>query len=198
DFVGLIYLLILAYVLTLFHFGARAAIQDRLTLRALLLMRIIIPIIAYFIISCFYSLLNLAFQVPFNRWYGHSGFVIYWMMSWLGMAALGLAVEAMITLLTIRFVPFFLVLWLIVNVSVCFYPIPLLPGVFRYGYAMPFYNVQRAVRTIVFGTKNQLGLNFGVQIAWIAVSLVSIVLIQAWRRWEERKAKDGSGAKETA
>ena len=59
-----------------------------------------------------------------------------------------------------------------VNVSVCYYPIETLPPVFRYGerstdppastsslvllgYATPFYNVARAVRTIIFSTRNQ-------------------------------------------
>lgn len=47
---------------------------------------------------------------------------------------------------------------------------------------MPFYNVSRAVRTILFGTRNQVGLNFGVLIAWIAVSLVTIPLAQMYVR----------------
>ena len=45
--------------------------------------------------------------------YGSSGFVIYWMMSWLAMCALGGAVESVITILTPRFIPFFLLLWII-------------------------------------------------------------------------------------
>ena len=43
----------------------------------------------------------------------------------------------------------------VANVSVCVYPIPLLASVYQYGYAMPFYNVQQTIRTIVFGTRNQ-------------------------------------------
>ena len=43
----------------------------------------------------------------------------------------------------------------LVNVSVSFYPIEILPAVFRYGYAAPFYNVSRTVRTIVFSTRDQ-------------------------------------------
>ncbi|KAG9316720.1 hypothetical protein JVU11DRAFT_2780 [Chiua virens] len=43
----------------------------------------------------------------------------------------------------------------IVNVSVSYYPIEVLPIIFRYGYAMPFYNVSNTVRTVVFNTKNQ-------------------------------------------
>ena len=41
------------------------------------------------------------------------------------------------------------------NVSVTSYPIELLPGVFRYGYIMPFYNLSRTVLTVSFGTKNE-------------------------------------------
>ena len=43
----------------------------------------------------------------------------------------------------------------IANVSVCTFPIEVLPHFYRYGYAMPFYNVSRAMRSIVFGTKNR-------------------------------------------
>ena len=90
--------------------------------------------------QCFYSLLSLAFQVPFNRlyalsmswvrWtltkgfssYGSAGFVIYWMMSWTAMCALGGAVESMITILTPQFIPFFLLLWIIGASSCYLYP----------------------------------------------------------------------------
>ncbi|TFY61383.1 hypothetical protein EVG20_g7085 [Dentipellis fragilis] len=192
DYVGLIYLLILSFMFTMFNQSGRTEashLQDRLALGPLVVYRAFIPIIAYFFISCFYSLLSVAFQLPFDRVYGHGGFVIYWMMSWLGMCALGMAVEAMVTILTVRFIAFFLIIWLIANVSVCFFPIPLLPGVFRYGYATPFYNVQRAVRTIVFGTKNQLGLNFGVQLAWIAVSLITMSALQTLQRRKAIRAR---------
>lgn len=81
----------------------------------------------------------------------------------------------MVTLLTPRFIPFFLVLWIIsqykskcllhlndtdvlvtaANVSVVFFPVEMLPTIFRYGYATPFYNLGNATRTILFGTRNQ-------------------------------------------
>jgi len=70
--------------------------------------------------SWIYSFVSLAFQVPFSRYYGDGGFVLYWISSFLGMSALGLAVEALITLLTPRFIPYFLLLWIITNVSVAF------------------------------------------------------------------------------
>jgi hypothetical protein len=79
----------------------------------------------------------------------------------------------MITLLTPRFTPFFLITWIISNVSVAIYPLQALPHVYRYGYAFPFYNISRAVRTIVFRTKNEG--------AFLSASLppcVSLLIIQ--------------------
>jgi Protein of unknown function (DUF3533) len=84
----------------------------------------------------------------------------------------GLALESLITLLTVKFIPFFMILWIIgealtyfaymtaiitspaVNVSIPIFPIEVLPLVFRYGYATPFYNISHAMRCILFGTKN--------------------------------------------
>ncbi len=101
------------------------------------------------------------------------------MLNWVGMLAVGLALEAMLTLLTMKGVPFFMLLLIISmsclsahivapilmdlpgNVSVCFLPIDVLPTVFRYGYAFPFYNVSSAVRTILFDTKNKRKPPFG-------------------------------------
>lgn len=191
DLVGLIYLLILSFIASMINFAARETVSglDRLlTLRSLILLRLISPIAMYFPVSLFYSLVSLAFQVPFTRAFGHAGFFIYWMLSWMSMSALGLACEAMLTILGQRFIAFFLFPWIISNVSVSSLPIEALPGIFRYGYAAPFYNVSRAVRTIVFNTKNEVGLNFGVQFAWIGVSFVTITLFQylARRRLEKQ------------
>ncbi|KIJ67894.1 hypothetical protein HYDPIDRAFT_126365 [Hydnomerulius pinastri MD-312] len=180
DYVGLIYLLILSFVLTnqLLAANVESGLGRRLTLGSLIMMRLLWPVMLYFFISLMYSLLSLAFGVPFDRVFGHAGFVIYWMMSWTGMAALGLALEAMITIMTVKFISLFLILWIIVNVSVAYYPIEILPAIFRYGFAMPFYNVSRTVRAIVFNTKNQIGLNFGVQIAWVVVSCITLPFFQ--------------------
>jgi hypothetical protein len=82
--------------------------------------------------------------------------------------------------------------------------------VFQYGYAAPFYNVGNAVRTIVFDTKNQgtnniyslftclhgfdpdiyviVGLNFGVLIAWVAVSCITMPFFVWLARRKEMKA----------
>ncbi|KAI9461728.1 hypothetical protein F5148DRAFT_1214780 [Russula earlei] len=197
DFVGLIFLLILAFVVTMAHYAARVDathLEDRLTFKWLIIIRVINPVIMYFFVSCFYSLLSLAFQVPFSRFFGSSGFVIYWMLSWLSMCALGGAVESVITILTPRLIAFFLLIWIIANVSVCVFPPVLLPGVYRYGYAMPFYNIQQAIRTIVFGTRNKVGLNFGVLIVWIFVSWCTLTLFQYVKRRQAIRAHEAATA----
>ncbi|KAI0256100.1 hypothetical protein BJV78DRAFT_1385015 [Lactifluus subvellereus] len=193
DFVGLIYLLILSFIVAMAHYAARVHathLEDRLTFKWLIIIRVVNPIIMYFFISCFFSLLSLAFQVPFNRHYGSCGFIIYWMLSWLGMCALGGVIEAVITILTPRFTPFFLLFWIIVNVSVSVFPPALLPGFYRYGYGTPFYNVQQAIRSIIFGTRNQIGLNFGVLIAWIFISWCTLIMLQYIKRRQSIRAHE--------
>ncbi|EGG09503.1 uncharacterized protein MELLADRAFT_104233 [Melampsora larici-populina 98AG31] len=187
-FVGLIYLLIISFILTLLNFNARmtSGLYSKLDFRSLIIVRVATSFFMFFWLSWVYALISLAFKVPFSRYYGRGGFLIYWAMSFLGMSALGLAVEALITILTPRFIPYFLVLWLITNISVSSYPIEMLPGVFRYGYATPFYNLSQTFRTIIFNTKDELGLNFGVQVAWIALSLTTLILFQFYNRRKEQ------------
>ncbi|KAF8585956.1 hypothetical protein K439DRAFT_1409463 [Ramaria rubella] len=183
DFVGLIYLLIISFLITNLNFGARmeTGLARHLTLRSLIQVRIVSAVGIYFFLSLIFALLSLAFQIPFSRTIS-GGFVIFWILCWMAMSALGLALETLVTILTPRFTPYFMILWIIVNVSVCFYPIELQPPIYRYGFASPFYNVSRAVRTIIFGTRNQIGLNFGVQFAWIAVSLITLPTFQWFKR----------------
>ncbi|KAJ7926211.1 hypothetical protein B0H13DRAFT_2564746 [Mycena leptocephala] len=184
TFVGLIYLLILSFFIVMVSNAAReiSGLDKRLTLGSLVTVRITTSVVAYFFISLFYTLLSRAFQLPFDRHFGSAGIVIFWMLNWMGMLACGLALESMITLLTIRFIPFFLIIWIISNVSVSVFPLQVLPHLYRYGYAFPFYNISRAVRSIIFDTKNDVGLNFGVLIAWVALSCLTLPLFQWFMR----------------
>ncbi|KIL66622.1 hypothetical protein M378DRAFT_123787 [Amanita muscaria Koide BX008] len=191
TYVGLLYQTILAFFLVMVSSTARTAsgIKRLLSLRHLIILRLVVPFVAYFIFSLCYSLMSLGFQINFERKFGTTGFVVFWMANWLGMLASGLALEAMITLLTHRFVTYFLLLYLIANVSVCTYPLEVLPSIFRYGYASPFYNVSQAVRTVLFRTKNEVGQNMGVLIVWIFVSCITLSLFQ-WLAWRRRQRRD--------
>ena len=111
------------------------------------------------------------------------GFFLLAFSLFLGMTSLGLATEFAITILGPRFMAFFLVPLIIVNVSVASLPNDLQPWIFKYGVAMPFYNINRIVRTIIFDTKNDLAMNLGILLAWIALSMITIsVATWAFRR----------------
>jgi hypothetical protein len=51
-------------------------------------LRLIAPFIVYFFLSLAYALLNKFFLVPFDRYFGSAGFVIVWMVFWVGMLVL--------------------------------------------------------------------------------------------------------------
>ncbi|KAJ7453212.1 hypothetical protein FB451DRAFT_1342589 [Mycena latifolia] len=138
-----------------------------------------VGLIYLLILSLFYTLLSRAFQLPFDRHFGSAGFIIFWMLNWISMLACGLVLEAMITVLTARFIPFFLIIWIISNVSVSVFPLQVLPHVYRYGYVFPFYNISRAVRAVIFGTRNDVGLNFGILLAWWFVRRRLVVAARA-------------------
>ncbi|KDQ25078.1 hypothetical protein PLEOSDRAFT_1097905 [Pleurotus ostreatus PC15] len=176
-FVGLIYMTILAFFIVMTASAARqmSGLENMLTYGSL--------------VRLFYSLLSMAFDLPFDRKFGNSGFLVFWMLNLFGMLALGLALESLITLLTPRFIPFFLLIWIITNVSVALFPLDVLPGIFRYGYAWPFYNISRAQRAIVFGTKNDVGLNFGVLIVWVTISCITLPFFQWLVRRSDIKAQ---------
>ncbi|KAJ7761796.1 hypothetical protein B0H16DRAFT_1530565 [Mycena metata] len=179
TFFGLIYILITAFIVVLIGTAARmsSGLEHRLSFGSLVRLRLGTLFVTFFFITLIYTLLNRAFQLPFDRQFGRAGFLVFWMLNYLNMLACGLALEVMISILT-RLTPFFLITWIISNVSVAVWPLQVLPHVYRYGYAFPFYNASRAVRVVVFGTKNEVGLNAGVLIAWIALSCLTLPLVQ--------------------
>ncbi|KJA24382.1 hypothetical protein HYPSUDRAFT_214573 [Hypholoma sublateritium FD-334 SS-4] len=184
TFVGLILELILSYFLVMMGSGAREAsrLDKTLSTRSLIILRYVSSFASYLVVSLFYSLLSLAFKLPLTRKFGHSGFLVFWGLNYAGMLSVGMALEAMVTLLTPKFIAFFMLVWIITNISVTIWPIEVLPRIFHYGYGAPFYNISRAMRTILFSTKNRVGFEFGILLAWIALSCVTMPLIQIFVR----------------
>ncbi|TYJ52218.1 hypothetical protein B9479_007177 [Cryptococcus floricola] len=175
--VGLIYMLILSFIMTMTNNAVREIIAPFLKTRSYIMYRLLSPLCLYLLISFIFSMINLPFKVHFDAHYTYAGgFFLLWFSFFLGMCSVGLATEAAITVLGPKFMAFFLIPIIIVNVSVCSLPHELQPWIYRYGVAMPFYNCNRIVRTIIFNTKNDIGMNLGILIAWIAVSFITISL----------------------
>lgn len=102
------------------------------------------------------GLISVAFHVPLNRFYTRGGFVIFWMSNWLAQTALGYPMEIALTTLGPRFTAFFLVIWVILNVSSIFLDLADMASFYMYGYIMPAWNSTSIAKSVAFGTANHM------------------------------------------
>lgn len=156
--IGLIYLIIIAFFSFSFFLPIHLKyIQPRghppLHFHQLIIWRWIATVAAYFLFSLSYSLVPLAFQIPLTNpsasptepsrnpnAYGKGTFLVFWMVNWVGMTALGLACENVAMLLGQPWTAIWLIFWVITNVSTAFFSIDLSPAFFKWGYAWPLYH----------------------------------------------------------
>ncbi|KAL4867646.1 hypothetical protein BDV12DRAFT_118289 [Aspergillus spectabilis] len=202
--IGLIYLIILSFFSFPFLMPVHGMLlkgnHPPLKVPHWILWRVLSSITAYFFMSLFYSLVSLAFQIPFSNSpapdtisadnpnaYGKGSFVVYWMLNWVGMAALGFPCENMAMVLGAPYSALWLIFWVICNVSTGFYALDLAPGFFKWGYAWPLHRIVEASRTILFGTHSRIGLDFGVLFAWVAVSLAFYPFATFIMKWKMQR-----------
>lgn len=123
---------------TMTNDAARGILGPFLRLRSYLMLRILVPLALYFPLSLAFAMVSLPFHAPFGAKYTYAGgFFLYFLYTYMGMAALGLATEAMVTILTPRFMAFFLIPLIICNVAVAGLPFDMLPTFYQYGHAFP-------------------------------------------------------------
>lgn len=170
--------LIFFFILSFFQVGLSLVVHTHFTGKVLhhhyIIYRWISAHVAYFVISLFYCLVSLAFQIDTSVTFGKSGFLVFWMINFLGMSAVGGASEN-VALILLKYFPagqgFWLLFWVISNVAPMLGPIPLAPPVYHYGYGFPIYNILEATRIVLCDTtKKDMGRYVGVIIAWIAVN----------------------------
>ncbi|WQF87620.1 hypothetical protein CDEST_12634 [Colletotrichum destructivum] len=155
---------------------------------------------AYFFLSLVYCLISLVFQVPFSNppaspvevaenpnAYGRASFIVFWLLNFLGMAALGMACENMAMVIGPRWVGLWLTFWTLTNTLTGFWPPDIAPGFYRWAYAWPYHHVIEGSRQILFDLHSRIGLNFGVLIAWVAVNTVLFVPACYVLRWKDEK-----------
>ncbi|KAG8692181.1 hypothetical protein FRC08_009958 [Ceratobasidium sp. 394] len=189
--VGQIYLCIFAFIITMSNDAARGVLGPFLRLRSYLALRLLVPLTLYLPLSLAFAMISLPFHAPFGTKYTYAGgFFLYFFYTYIGMAALGLSTEAMVTILTPRFMSFFLIPLIIANVAVATLPFELQPRFYEYGHAFPVFNNTQAVRTILFNTKNHLGLNAGVIIGWCVLSCITIPLFTVIMRRRDVRAHE--------
>ncbi|KAI8976311.1 hypothetical protein BD414DRAFT_467212 [Trametes punicea] len=187
--VGNIFLCIFSFMMTMANSTARDIVSPHMAFLPYLALRIAVPLIVYLPLSASYALVNLAFDLPLGTKFGAgAGFMVFWVYVYLGMAALGLSIEAMITIFTPRFTPFFLFILILYNVSPVVLPPELQPSIYTYGSGFPIWNLSEALRTIMFNTNSHLGRNIAVIVAWILMSCGTMsVLTWYMRRREKRR-----------
>ena len=205
--IGLIYLIIIAFFSFSFYLPIHSQFispkgHPPMHFYQLIIWRWLATVLAYLFLSLSYSLVSLAFQIPFS-WptasdtevaanptaYHYGSFVVYWMLNFFGMIALGLASENATMFVGQPWTALWLIFWVITNVCTSFYEISLEPRFFYWGYAWPLHHIVEGSRTILFGLHSKIGLNFGVLIAWGAVNTAIFPIACTFMRWNTLKGE---------
>lgn len=174
--IGLIYLIIISFFSFSFYLPIHFKFlkpqgHPPLHFWQLVMWRWTATITAYLFLSLAYSLISLAFQIDFSGgnsvtsqvWptiategnpdgYGRATFLVYWMLNYWGMIALGLACENMAMLIGQPWTGLWLIFWVITNVSTAFYDIDIEPRFYYWGYAFPLHQGQSHVMFLAKGT----------------------------------------------
>jgi hypothetical protein len=103
------------------------------------------------------------------------------------MMASGIVLENVNNLLGKPFTSVFFIFWTLSNIATGLYPIQLLSNFYKWGLAWPLRHDIIGARTLLFGTKNVLGQNFGVLLAWVVVSIA----LQPFTIWVQLRRKRG-------
>ncbi|KAI4232651.1 MAG: hypothetical protein L6R40_007323 [Gallowayella cf. fulva] len=206
--IGLIYLIILSFFSFAFYLPIHMKFlspegHPPMKFPSFIAWRWSATIAAYFFLSLSYSLISLAFQIPFANPsapttevannpepYGKGTFVVYWMINYVGMIALGLACENVAMVIGQPWTAMWLIFWVITNVSTSFYSLDLAPKFYYWGYAWPLHNIVEASRSTLFQMHSRIGLNFGILFVWCAINTVLFPLccyVQRWKMQKEQK-----------
>ncbi len=203
-----------------------------ITFWQLILWRLFATLVAYLFLSLAYSLISLAFQIPFNNApkphtevannpnaYDNGSFVVFWMLNYVGMIALGLACENVAMVIGQPWMALWLIFWVITNVTTSFYDIDLAPKFYYWGYAWPLHNseftlicpsqclltywvdlnianlsvVVEGSRTIIFDVHSRIGLNFGALFVWVAINIALFPLACFFFRWKNMREQKKKG-----
>lgn len=195
--VCLLYLLVLSFHQFNFASATHQMIATKIHTNQYLLYHITTSQIAYVVLSLIYSLMTLAFQVPVNKTFGRSGFLVEWAFVFLTMSALGGVNENAAIQIFARYkfaIGFWVVFHIVINVSVIFSPLVVMNNFYRYGYAMPMYQGNELLKVVFFNTyKGNMGRNIGILIVWIV--LMNIILpfnlrnVRSYTRKVEERAR---------
>ncbi|KAI5970129.1 hypothetical protein CANMA_000740 [Candida margitis] len=182
---GLIYALLFSFNQFNFSVEIYRIMRERLKYRSYLFYRLIVSQLNALLLALVYGLMTIALKIPTETAFGHAGFVVLWMFMYLFLSAVGVVNEIVMSIIMAFNQQLLIAPWMIFNIvsniSATFAPFVLMPGFYKYGYAMPMYNIYEALKVVFFNTwKGHLGRNLGVLIIWIVVGNVLLVLVSNW------------------
>ncbi|KAK8850591.1 hypothetical protein IAR55_004510 [Kwoniella newhampshirensis] len=181
---SLIYFIIFAFYIAQYGHISRmkSGLGPKLRFSSMIKLRLGWPLIAYFFMSLWETLIIRAWQVPLGDHLGRAGFVTLWALNYLTIIAAGFGMETALAVVGFSWLPFFLIMWIIPS---SFYPIEMMPTFYRFLRWTPFYHNVEAYKIIAFGTdlQHRLGLHFGALFALIGVELIGLPLAIAFERW---------------
>lgn len=198
---GLIFLIIVSFFQVANFAQVNMIMLGKVPFIQYMLYRPFVNMVSIFMLSLAFSLISLAFQQDFSAHFGRKGFVIYWMINFMSMWALGGASENIVSVIMNYYPPalgFWLIFWVVLNAATGMSPLELSPGVFKIGRALPVYNAQMAIRTVIFGTRNRLGMNFGILTAWIVINWLMSFPSMATIKWLKGREAAKAAAKAAA
>ncbi|CDK28059.1 unnamed protein product [Kuraishia capsulata CBS 1993] len=167
---GIVYLHILSFFQFNFFLPVHTEVAKKVKSGSFLVYRLLSSQLSYLVLSLFYCIVQLCFQIPLNRSYEH-GFAVLWMVTYLTMGAIGGANENMALLCLSTRPPYlgvWMLFWVIWNVAPTYSAMALTPHFYRYGYAFPMHNGSELVKVVLFDTtREQMGRNIGILVAWI-------------------------------
>jgi hypothetical protein len=103
--------------------------------------------------------------------------------------ACGLALEFWVTILTPKFTPFMMLFIILYQVSTVSLPHELQVSFYSYGIGVPLNRSANILRTILFDTKDEIAMGFGVLLAWMFLSwFITLPLITWIYRRKDLKA----------
>ncbi|KAL2855159.1 hypothetical protein BJX68DRAFT_231662 [Aspergillus pseudodeflectus] len=116
-----------------------------------------------------------------------SQFARSWMAIWLASHIHFMLIDFVIAIIPMQFAPFFVLTWVILNVSSTISPFELSPGVYRLGYVMPAHELYEVLLQIwTEGCNPHLGRALGVLFAEWVVGVALFVVAGVVRRGDGR------------
>lgn len=181
--IGLIYIIIITFFQVMWLNDIYGMVAKCTVTRHFVLFQFVLSQITFLFVSLALTCLNSAFQIKMNNaWDG--GFGVFWMVSYLTMSAVGGANNNVSLILFAVYPPlmgFWMLFFVIINISATFAPIQLCPAFFRFTYAMPIKNAYELMKVTLFNTsKKNIGREFGILIAWGVLNTILLPFCMAF------------------